>query len=92
VPIGTSGRLLAPPPPRPLVTIARPTGVNGAYVQFDSGRWVSDGPAVEIDATFRRIGEYHRVPVYVRGDDRSTIYIPVTAATTTLVTPYSNKR
>jgi hypothetical protein len=30
--------------------------------------------------------------VYVRGDDRSTIYIPVTAAATTLVTPYGNKR
>jgi hypothetical protein len=92
VSIGTAGRLLAPPQPRPLVTVARSTGVNGAYVQFDSGRWVSDGPAVEIDATFHRIGEYHSLPVYVSGNDRTTIYIPVTATTTTLVTPYGKRR
>src|SRR5512134_111065 len=49
---GTAGTTAAPPAPaasrvvvrpRPLVTAARPTGVNGVYVEFDSARWYSAG-------------------------------------------------
>lgn len=92
VPAGTAGRAIVLPRPRPFETIARSTGVNDAYVEFDSRRWLSAGSAVELDAGHTRIGEYHGLPVYVRGGDRSTIYIPVTSTATTLVTPYVNRR
>jgi hypothetical protein len=90
--VGTAGGVVALPLPRPFVTIARPAGINGAYVEFGSERWVSDGPAVQIESTFRRIGAYHGLPVYISDDDRSTIYIPVTSGGTTLVTPYGKRR
>ncbi len=98
--VGTAGTTAPPAPaasrvvvrPRPLVTAARPTGVNGVYVEFDSARWYSAGSALELDSSFRRIGEYHGFPVYGRGEDRSTIYIPVAANVRALVAPYSKRR
>ncbi len=91
-PAPVSNRVVLLPRPRPLVTAARPTGVNGVYVEFDSARWYSSGSTLELDSTFRRIGEYHGFPVYVRGDDRSTIYIPVAANVRALVAPYAKRR
>lgn len=89
---GAGTRVVVLPAPRPLVTAARPTGVNGAYVEFDSARWYNSGSTVELDSRFRHIGDFHGFPVYVRGDDRSTIYIPVTTSARSLVAPYSKRR
>jgi hypothetical protein len=91
-PAPAAGRVTVLPRPRPFETVASPTGANGAYIEFDSARWFSSGPAIETDASFRRIAEYHGRPVYVRGDDRSTIYVPITSSATMLATPYEKRR
>lgn len=104
-PIGTAGSIRQSPSaggspervvvllrPRPLVTAARPTGVNDAYVDFDNERWYGSGPAVELDATFRRIGDYHGLPVYMRDNDVDTIHVPVSRNVRTLVVPYTKRR
>ena len=77
--------------PRPLVTAARPTGANDAYIDFEHERWYGSGPATELDRSFRPIGEYHDLPVYMR-DDVNTIYVPVSRNVRTLIVPYSRKR
>lgn len=86
-----AGRVVVLPRPRPLITIARPSGVNGAFVEFNEARWYSRGPAVELDSGHMRIGEYRGLPVYARNGDRSAIFIPVTADAPTLLTPYTRR-
>jgi hypothetical protein len=86
------GRALVLPRPRPLVTAARSTGANGVYIEYDSVRWFGSGPSVELESSFRRVGEYHGFPVYFRGDDLSTIYIPVASTVRAPVAPYSKRR
>jgi hypothetical protein len=77
-PVGTSGRVVVLPRPRPVVSIARPTGVNAVFVEFDNARWFSAGPTVAFDATaFTRIGERRGLPVYARAGEAGVIYIPV---------------
>ncbi len=97
-PIGTagtreasSGPMVVLLRPSPLVTAARPTGVNHAYVDFNQDRWYGSGPAVDLDGSFRRIGEYYDLPVYMR-EDVDTIYVPVSTNVRTLVVPYTRKR
>jgi hypothetical protein len=88
----STGRVVVLPRPRPLITIARPTGVNGAFVEFNNARWYSSGPAVELDSRYTRIGEYHDFPVYARADAKgSMIFIPVTTDARTLLTPYARR-
>jgi hypothetical protein len=88
----TAGRLVVLPRPRPLITIARPSGVNGVFVEFNNARWFSRGPAVELDSSYTRIGEYRDFPVYTRaGGDGSMIFIPVTTDARTLLTPYARR-
>jgi hypothetical protein len=88
----TTGRVVVLPRPRPLITIARPTGVNGVFVEFENARWYSSGPAVELDSRYTRIGEYRDFPVYARADAKgSMIFIPVTPDAGTLLTPYSRR-
>ena len=87
-----AGRVVVLPRPRPLITIARPSGVNGAFVEFNEARWYSSGPAVELDSGHMRIGQYRGLPVYSRsGGGRSMIFIPVTADAPTLLTPYTRR-
>lgn len=90
--VGTAGRVLVLPRPRPLVTAARPSGVNGIFVEFNNARWYGSGPAIELEpaTAFKRIGEYHGFPVYARAGDDRTIYVPVTGGGH-LVTPYSKR-
>ena len=90
--VGTAGRVLVLPRPGPLVTATRPSGVNGIFVDFNNARWYGSGPAIELEpaAAFKRIGEYHGFPVYVRTGDDRTIYVPVTSGGH-LVTPYSKR-
>jgi hypothetical protein len=88
----STGRVVVLPRPRPLITIARPSGVNGAFVEFNNARWYSSGPTVELDSGFTRIGEYSGFPVYARaGADGSMIFIPVTTDARTLLTPYTRR-
>ena len=85
-------RLVVTPRPRPMITLAGPTGANDAYVEFQSRRWYASGAAVEMDSRLHRIGEYHGFPVYARDGETSTIYIPVTSNVRSLLTPYSARR
>ena len=90
--IASAGRVVVLPRPRPLVSLARPTGVNGAFVEFDNARWYSRGPAVELDSRYTRIGEYRDFPVYaLAGGNGSMIFIPVTTDARTLLTPYARR-
>jgi hypothetical protein len=91
--VGTAGRVVVLPRPGPLLTAARPTGVNGVFVEFDNARWYGSGSAIELEPTtaFQRIGEYHGFPVYTRPGVSDTIYIPVTSKNGHLVTPYSRR-
>ena len=78
--------------PRPLITAARPSGVNGVFVEFDRARWYSSGRAIGLDSGFQRIGEYHGFPVYARDRSDSTIYIPVASNVPALLVPYTRQR
>jgi hypothetical protein len=91
-PVGTAGRTVVTPRPRPLVTAARPSGVDGMFIEYDSIRWYVNGPTVEFDAAaFRRVGDYGEFPVYVRvGDDRA-IYIPTATNIRGLVARYARR-
>lgn len=87
-----AGRVVVLPRPRPLITIAKPSGVNGVFVEFDNARWYSTGPTLELDSGYMRIGEYRSFPVYARaGGDTSMIFIPVTTDAGTLLTPYRRR-
>ena len=91
-PRGTAGRVVVLPRPRPLVTVARPSGVNGAFIEFNDARWYSAGPAVTLDSSFTRVGEYRTFPVYARtGGNGSMIFVPVTIDARTLLTPYARR-
>jgi len=90
--IASAGRVVVLPRPRPLVSLARPTGVNGVFVEFNNTRWYSSGPAVELDSRYTRIGQYRDFPVYARADAHgSMIFIPVTTDARTLLTPYARR-
>lgn len=86
------GRVVVLPRPHPLITIARPSGINGAFVEFNDARWYSRGPTVELDSNYTRIGDYRGFPVYARaGGDTSMIFIPVTTDARSLLTPYAHR-
>jgi len=86
--IGTTPREAA----RPVATAGRLPAASGkpasAYLDFHGRRWVSDGKALELDATFMRIGDYRGSPVYTRNGDSQTIYIPTA---TGLVAPFRGR-
>lgn len=87
--VGTSG--YTPPPPAPVSAARRAETANGLFIEFDSRRWFSAGPAVAFDAArMTRIGDHHGFPVYAEGSgDARTIYVPVTSETGGLVARYS---
>jgi hypothetical protein len=97
VPVAAGGATTAPQPTGtggqltdygPVSTAIPPTGINTAWIEYDSQRWVADGKAVARTQDMREIGEYHGFPVYERGADRSTIYVPSTAD---LVVPFTRR-
>ena len=46
-------------------SIARPSGANGVWLEFDGARWYADGPAASFTpGRFEPIGEYRGFPVY----------------------------
>jgi hypothetical protein len=80
--------------PHGSLTIERPEGLNGIYLMFGDRRWFSDGPAIERSGSdFTKIGEYRGLPVYQkRARGESTIYLPVSSSSDSLVAPFSLRR
>ena len=90
--VGTAGRAVVLPRPRPLVTAARPSGVNGAFIEFDNARWFVNGPTVEFDAAaFRQVGILGEFPVYMRTGDNAAIYIPAGTNIRGIVARYARR-
>ena len=86
-PVGTTG--FRPGPVGPLETARRPEGVNGVFIELDSRRYFSDGPAVPFDEKlFTRTGDYHGFPVFRQTGQADTVYIPPLGGTPKLLTPY----
>lgn len=76
----------------PLASAKRPEGLNGVFVEYNSQRYFSDGPARDFDPkSFTRIGEYRGFPVYRRGGETNTIYIPPLAGPPAIVAPYRTR-
>jgi hypothetical protein len=99
VPVATNGTFgtTAPQPSatigraaddRPVSTAVPPKGINNAWLEFDGRQWIADGKAIARSPDLHEIGEYRGFPVFVRGTDKSTIYVPSTAE---LVVPYRPK-
>jgi hypothetical protein len=90
-PVGTAGFSSGTSTGRsaPMVTLRRPDGNDGVWVQFAGEKWVSAGAAVPMNsATFRIVGQYAGFPVFARQDREETIYLPTRAG---LVAPYRLK-
>jgi hypothetical protein len=92
--VGTAGAEAALPaaaPVRgPLQTARRPIGLNGVFIEFEGRRWFAAGTTVEItEDKFARIGDYEGFPVYRQPGVPDVIYVPVTAAASGLLVPYS---
>ena len=90
-PVGTVGRSSVTNAGRgaTMVSLRRPEGNEGVWVQFAGEKWVSAGAAVPMSAAaFRVVGEYAGFPVFAREDRENTIYLPTLPG---LVTPYRLK-
>lgn len=91
--LGTSGRTSPTgrtnPTNRSVESAVLPKGINNAWIDFDGARWVADGKATARTADLNVIGEHAGFPVFARGSDRSTIYVPSTAD---LVVPFTRKQ
>lgn len=73
----------------PLVSARRPEGLNGVFVEYNSRRYFSDGPAVPFDAdVFTRVGDYHGFAVYQHKGQATTLYIPPLGGAPGLLAPY----
>jgi len=79
-PTGTSGRVTDV-----VNGGSKPTGLNGAWIEYDGRRWVSAGKAVDLGADFMQVGAYRGSPIYQRRGDSQTIYVPTSTA---LVVPF----
>ena len=78
----------------PTAVPSRPGAANAIFIEYGGRRWYSAGLSIRLDpSTMRRIGEYEGFPVYARvGEDRRTIYVPVTTDASSLLAPYSSRR
>ena len=86
-PVGTTG--IKPGPVGPLETARRPTGINGVFIELESRRYFSDGPAVPFDEKlFTRAGDYHGFAVFRQSGQADTVYIPPHAGDPKRLTPY----
>lgn len=89
--VGTAGIVQARPRPvPPLVTLRRPEGNDGVWINFGGERWLSAGTAVTLTTTgFVQVGEYAGFPVFARRElKEEMIYLPTR---TGLVAPYRLK-
>ncbi len=96
VPVATTGTTSGPRPAarsasspgvtRPVSTAVPPKGINNAWIEYDGRRWVADGKAIPQPADMHEIGTYRGFPVFRRGGETSTIFLPSTG---TLVVPFS---
>jgi hypothetical protein len=98
--VGTTGKIVTSPPRMPAASssprtrvesIPRPRGINGVWVEFEGGRWFSNGHAMPYSPDrFTRIGEYRGFPVYRdRTSNRDEIWIPSVIGGP--VTPYARR-
>ena len=96
-PVATSGRTIPLPaattgrltyrPGGVVETVAKPSGLNGTWIEFQGRRWVGSGRARDFDpALFERVGTYREYPVYRLKGDEATIYVPIISGR---VAPYS---
>jgi hypothetical protein len=89
VPVGTTGSSVITAPP-PAARTSRPSkSVSVVWIDYSGKRWTADGKAFELTADMQAVGTYRGFPVYARGSDRSTIYVP---SGTTLVVPFTTKQ
>jgi hypothetical protein len=87
-PTGTTGTP-ATTPAGPIATARRPQGLNGVFIEYDSRRYFSDGPAVRFDEQlFTRVGDYRGFPVYQQSGQEGTLFIAPLAGTPKVVSPY----
>jgi len=75
---GPGERLPQPAGTGVMRTVEQPEGLNAVYIQFDEHRYFSSGPPVLLARDgFEHVGDYGGLPVYARGQDLRTVYIPV---------------
>ena len=78
--VGTMGTLVPSEPQSTARAARRParTARQSAtiYLDYNGRRWVSAGPAIDLDSTFARVGEFRGSPVYQHAGDTLTIYVP----------------
>lgn len=91
-PVGTTGAvelMLAAPARTRIQTVQRPVGLNTVFVQFEGGRYLSAGPAVEYSPTrFSQIGEHKGFPVYQENGKPGVIYLSLLPGAPGLIAPY----
>jgi hypothetical protein len=75
----------------PSISLRRPEGNQGLWIRYAGEKWVSAGPAVTVDGTFSRGGEYGGFPVYMRTGQADTIYVP-TVQGIGMASPYKRAR
>ena len=74
---GTMGRITSITPEGTAGHARRGRTVNEIWVNYDGRRWVADGtPFAPRAGELKTRGNYHGFPVFSRGDDETTIYIP----------------
>jgi hypothetical protein len=75
--IGATGSFV--PTPAHMESVARPSGPNGVWLEFNGSRWYSDGRAVAYSSDrFVKIGDYREFPVYRESTGTSeTIWVSV---------------
>jgi hypothetical protein len=101
VPVATAGASEAVLPPsaslgslryRPgarVETAAKPSGINGSWIEFEGRMWVNAGRALDfVDGVFSEAGTYKGFPVYRMHGDDTTLYVPVTPGK---LAPYSKR-
>ena len=87
---GTSGRITAITPSTSEARPKRAARANAIWVTYGGRRWFADGlPIVPRPGELTQRGSYYGFPVFTRGDDGTTIYIPSVQGG--LVTPFRLK-
>jgi hypothetical protein len=86
----TSGRITAITPATPAGHPTRGARGKAIWVNYDGRRWFADGlPILPRSGELTPRGSYYGFPVFTRGDDDTTIYIPTVQGG--LVTPFRLK-
>jgi hypothetical protein len=88
-------RTIAPPvgiaAPTSMATLRPPENNDGVWIVFEQQKWISAGRSIPFDsASYIRIGEYDRVPVFKRaGANEDVVYLLLESGS---IAPYRLKR